>query len=114
MSKFQSNVVVNSIEEQTAEHQGSEVAATNISSTAHLGDVGQHQGGTEEVPSPLSKPPTVTVVEEDIITPPTFSIDNIDLVVKWGLLDEHAMGIMSNTAKLKNTPLAINPVPSTM
>ncbi|KAF8987776.1 hypothetical protein BDQ17DRAFT_1435398 [Cyathus striatus] len=116
----QYNIVVSSLEEQTSKQQHLEMAATNTAPTVLPGDIGHYLEGMGELPNPFSIPATSTAEANDLPIPPVSSMENLDLAVKWGLLDKHGLnlslgtcvtrsshsksvGISSSTAKLKST-----------
>ncbi|KAF8982142.1 hypothetical protein BDQ17DRAFT_1438039 [Cyathus striatus] len=77
------------MEEQTAESNDSEVAATSMAPTKVIEDAGQFMG--EHITAPFKNPPAKYMVEQIFEPPAHSSMDEIDLAVKWGLLDVDGM-----------------------
>ncbi|KAF8990790.1 hypothetical protein BDQ17DRAFT_1433529 [Cyathus striatus] len=113
MSQY--NIVVSSLEEQTAKQQHLEMAATNMAPMVLLGDVGHHLEGTGELPN-LFLIIAMSMAElNDLPIPPVSSMKNLDLAVKWGLLDKHGLNsslgtCITRSSHSKSTGVIINKI----
>ncbi|KAF8988996.1 hypothetical protein BDQ17DRAFT_1434773 [Cyathus striatus] len=93
----QIKLVVSSIEEQTSEPRGSEAAATSVAPMVQPGEVGNTMDGMGETPAPFVIPQADNAVESAVPAPPVFHSDQLNLAVKWGLLDETGLSTSLGT-----------------